>query len=521
MAAGAALIISADGLVVERNAAAAALMPEIVVGETATGGLPAWLTASAPGDVRGWIGDRSFVAHRLALQGGFTRWWLVDDTDHGLALRQLTAEREHTRFLIEASTSLLSTLNPERCMEVTARLAAKHLADAAVVVAPVAGRRLPMVLCTDGERVEHRSMPRDPATVPGLAEALRGFPPLPSRWIDPASAPEWVVPEGFGAVGSLVVMPLPGPGVPAGALLLLRSSGGTTFSDSEEECAVLFATRAGAALSAARLYAEQAAITDVLMRDLLPPQLPKLEGVEMAAGYRTSGDGERVGGDFYDIHHTDGEVGSGPGALVVLGDVCGKGLEAAVLTGKIRNTLHALLPMADDHHRMLTLLNRALLTSHHTRFATMVLASVTRSGGGARLRLTSAGHPAPLIVRHDGTVEETDTRGSLIGVLPTLTSRTTEVTLAPGETCLLFTDGIPEAKGGPMGDELFGEARLERALAQCAGMPAAAVVERVQMLASEWVGDGKHDDMALVAITAPGGTHLTAVDGTTPGRYTG
>ncbi|WP_336319950.1 GAF domain-containing SpoIIE family protein phosphatase [Streptomyces lavendofoliae] len=495
-------------------------MPDIVVGETATGCLPAWLTASAPGDVRGRIGDRSFVAHRLALQDGFTRWWLVDDTDHGLALQQLTAERERTRLLIEASTSLLSTLNPERCMEVTARLAAKHLADAAVVVAPVAGRRLPMVLCADGEHVEHRSMPHDPATVPGLAEALRGFPPLPSRWIDPASAPEWIVPEGFGAIGSLVVTPLPGLGVPAGALLLLRSSGGTTFGDSEEECAVLFATRAGAALSAARLYAEQAAITDVLMRELLPPQVPKLEGVEMASGYRTAGDGERVGGDFYDIHRTD-EASSGPGALVVLGDVCGKGLEAAVLTGKIRNTLHALLPLADDHHRMLTLLNRALLTSHHTRFATMVLASVTRSGGGARLRLTSAGHPAPLIVRHDGTVEETDTRGSLIGVLPTLNSRTTEVTLAPGETCLLFTDGIPEARGGPMGDELFGEARLGRALAQCAGMPAEAVVERVQMLASEWVGDGKHDDMALVAITAPRGTHLTAVDGTTPGRYTG
>lgn len=136
---------------------------------------------------------------------------------------------------------------------------------------------------------------------------------------------------------------------------------------------------------------------------------------------------ERVGGDFYDVHPAPVE---GDASLVVLGDVCGKGLQAAVMTGKIRNTMHALLPMADDHHRMLSLLNTSLLNTENARFATMVLASAARTGGSVELRLTSAGHPAPLILRSDGRVEEVSTRGTLVGVLPSLATETARVTLA-------------------------------------------------------------------------------------------
>ncbi|WP_348732334.1 SpoIIE family protein phosphatase, partial [uncultured Mycolicibacterium sp.] len=88
------------------------------------------------------------------------------------------------------------------------------------------------------------------------------------------------------------------------------------------------------------------------------------------------------------------------------------------------------------------------------------------------------------------------------------------------ETCLLFTDGVTEARGGPLGGEIFGDQRLSEALAECLGMPAEAVVERIMMLTSQWVGRLPHDDIAVVAITAPRRTHLTAVDGHTAGRYT-
>jgi serine phosphatase RsbU (regulator of sigma subunit) len=269
------------------------------------------------------------------------------------------------------------------------------------------------------------------------------------------------------------------------------------------------------------MFAQQGAITDVLVRDLLPPVLHQVGGVEYAGRYRASQHAERIGGDFYDVHPAaDGDDGQGGEALAVLGDVCGKGLEAAVLTGKVRTTLHALLPLAGDHQRVLGLLNNALLTSHDSRFVTLVLASVRRVGAHVRVRLTSGGHLPPLVLRASGEVQEVDTSGTLVGVLPEITSTTADVTLAPGETCLLYTDGITEALGGPMGDEMFGEQRLREALVDCAGMPADAIVEHVHMLASHWVGTGEHDDIAVLAITAPRGRHLTAVDGHGPGRYT-
>ncbi|CAM5402235.1 hypothetical protein SALBM135S_01308 [Streptomyces alboniger] len=513
------VVIGADGRVVEINAAASALLPAAHTGQSLPS--PSWLAAASgaahPASVSGAVGERFFSARPSAAAGGGTAWWLMEETEHRWALRELEAERGRTRFLAKASSALSSSLNQERCMDTTARLAADCLADAALVIAPIAAGKPAMVSCDDRGEVTRRTVGGAPESVPGLAEALRGFPPVPSRWIDPSTAPAWLVPEGFGEVGSLAITPLPGHGVSAGALILLRRTREAAFSDAEEALAGLFAARAGAAMSAARLFAEQNAISDTLMRELLPPDLGAIEEVEFAGGYRPSLDGERVGGDFYDVHPPGDDF---PETLAVLGDVAGKGLEAAVLTGKIRNTLHALLPLADDHARMLRLLNNALRTSHHTRFATLVMASVRRDERGVVLRLTSAGHPAPLVVRRDGRVEEADTRGSLIGVLPEIASRSARVRLAPGETCLLFTDGVTEARGGPLGDTMFGDARLRRALGECAGMPAEAVVERIQMAASQWIGDGCHDDIAVVAISAPRGAHLSAVNGTTRGRYT-
>ncbi|MGW5849967.1 PP2C family protein-serine/threonine phosphatase [Streptomyces sp. NPDC055254] len=515
------------------NEAAALILPAARPGCPVAQALPAWLAAAHsrysaplpaqrqgadPGPVvRGPIGDRAYEAHPTVRGDGTVVWWLVDDTDHRLAREALRRERERTSFLTRASDLLLSSLNPERCMDVTAQMAAEHLADAALVITPSRGRELPVVACLRGEGPSRSRVAADPEQVPGLGEALRGFPPVPSRWIDPAAAPHWLVPPGFGAVESIVITPLPGHGVPAGALVLLRGAGSETFTEGEEVFARLFAARAGAAMSAARLYGEQASITETLMRALLPPALHQVSGVEYAGGYRPSQDHERVGGDFYDVHPATVE---GQASLVVLGDVCGRGLEAAVMTGKIRNTMHALLPMADDHQRMLSLLNTSLLNTDNARFATMVLASAVREGNAVRLRLTSAGHPAPLILRCDGRVEEAPTHGTLVGALPAVTTETAVVMLAPGETCVLYTDGITEARGGPLGGSMFGETRLRRALTECAGLPAEAVVERVQMLASQWVGAGRHDDMAVVAISAPRTNHLSAVNGHTRGRFT-
>jgi serine phosphatase RsbU (regulator of sigma subunit) len=544
-----AVVVAADGTVRAINETGRLLFPDAAPGAAMAGSTPEWLVeahhathAAFPGPalppvsaelteagpeesapagavsslVHGWLDERSYEAHPVVHDDHSVTWWLIDDTDTRLAQDALRLERERAAFLSEASTALLGSLNLSRCMDVAATLAAEHLADAALVIAPASRSGFPMVSCVRGERPAQRQLSIDPDELPGLGEAVRGFPPVPSRWIDASMTPDWAVPEGFGEVGSVVVTPLPGHGVPAGALVLLRRAGQAGFSTEEEIFARLFAARSGAAMSAARMFAQQAAITETLMRELLPPTLHQVGGVDFAGRFRPSLVTERVGGDFYDVHPgLDGEA-----SLAVLGDVCGKGLDAAVLTGKVRNTLQALLPMAEDHARVLDLLNGALINSHTTRFVTLVLASVLRTGPDVQLRLTCAGHLPPLVVRRDGSVEEAATRGTLIGVLPDIQAATAEVTLLPGESCLLYTDGITEARGGPLGDEPFGEARLHTALTECGGLPAEAMVERVQMLASEWVGGGDHDDMAVLAITAPRGQHLTAVGGHSRGRYT-
>ncbi|MEU6405802.1 PP2C family protein-serine/threonine phosphatase [Streptomyces sp. NPDC046985] len=521
------LVVDRHGGLVRVNEAGQELLPEAADGDWLHERVPSWLSDAhqrisdglrhaSGGPLSGPVNDRLFEAHPTLGSDGNVVWWLVDETDRRLAETALKDAQTRSEILAEVSNALLSTLNVPRSMEVAASMAAEHLAEAAVLVAPAQGRRHALTYVRRGGPVTQVTRQIDVSAVPGLAEALQGFPPVPTRWINPDDIHDWVIPEGFaGPVGSVIVAPLLGHGVPAGALILLRSLTEQAFTEGEEIFARLFAARAGAALSAARMYSEQVGITATLMRELLPPRLGNVHGVEYAGGYRAAGDQERVGGDFYDVH-----PGSDPSqeTLVVLGDVAGKGLDAAVLTGKIRDTLHALLPLAEDHERVLDLLNGALLNSRHTRFATLVLASMRRREGRVEVRLTSAGHLPPLIVRTDGTVEEVPTHGTLVGALPTVAVRTVRTVLAPGETCLLYTDGITEARGGPLGDELFGERRLRRALSECAGLPAEAVVERVQMLAAQWLGTGRHDDMAAVAFSAPRKDPLKAVDGRTSGR---
>ncbi|MFD0636542.1 PP2C family protein-serine/threonine phosphatase [Catenulispora yoronensis] len=262
----------------------------------------------------------------------------------------------------------------------------------------------------------------------------------------------------------------------------------------------MFAARAGAAISAALLFTRQSALARTLAEDLMPPSLTRVGGVELAGGYRPAGDEQRLGGDFYDFH---GPTPDDPGVLVVFGDVSGKGVAAAMLAGRIRTSISVLRTVESDHERMLQSLNRALLSSRHTRFATLVLASARSVADGVAVRVTCGGHPPPLVVRTDGSVERAASRGTLIGAVESVRATSSEFLLAPGETCLLYSDGITDAVGGLSGTEHYGADRLEQALAGCAGLPAEAVVERIQMLAEQWLTSNRRDDMAVVAITAP------------------
>ncbi|MFP8903001.1 SpoIIE family protein phosphatase [Streptomyces atacamensis] len=532
------------------NAAARVLLPGLVPGVPLDDGVaPGWLVSAVRGGHReqdagavgtgeatgtagtataaaahGPLRGRAFTAYSAPLPDGHTAWWLSDVTGREDAERSLRSERESTAFLARASARLQASLNPRRCVVATARLAADHLADAAVVVRLSRDRRPEVTRAVSDGRLEEETPSAAVEEMPGLAEALAGFPPVSFRSVDPGRVPAWLLPSGFGRPASLTVVPLPGSGGIAGAMVLLRRAGsgsagpgedadpGEDTGSGEDAVTRIFAARAGAAISAAALYAEQVATVAVLQRELLPPALPHPEGVELAGAYRPAQSAQSVGGDFYDVHPADGP---GRDTDIVLGDVAGKGPEAAVLTGKIRNTLTALRLVESDHVRLLDLLNRALLSGPQDRFVTLVLASFGTpdpATGRVALRLTSAGHPPPLLLRLDGTVEAARTSGTLIGVLPEASATTCSTVLLPGETCLLYSDGVTEARGGPYG-EMFGEERLAEALASCAGLHARAVVERVGMLTSEWLAGREHDDIALVAVTAAHRTPLSAVGG--------
>lgn len=501
------VVCDADDVVVMLNAAAAELTPGLTPGRPLTSGPAGALfhPGHPEGDSRRVDhGQRLLLVRRESFGVAHRAWYLRDVTAESARTGALLAERRRTRFLMEAGRRLSASLNTRRCARVTVELAAAFLADTAMVVLPPAGRRRAgWVRATGGRPLQEGEVgTAATASVPGLAEALAGFPPAPSRWLDPAQVPGWLLPEGFGPAGHLLVTPLPGNGVPAGALVLARREGGPPFDEEAETLVRVFASRAGAAVSAAALYQEQSATNAILTADLLPPELPAPAGVELAGSLRAAQQAALIGGDFYDVYLPEP---GGPGEpVVVLGDVCGKGARAAVLAGQVRHCLRALLLVERRLERLVPLLNRALRACPSPNpYVTLVLGTL-RAGrdGHARVDLAVAGHPAPLILRRDGSVSEVGARGPLLGALPQAPVTPVSVDLAPGEVCLLYSDGITEAFGGPGGREMYGVRRLKDALATCAGMPVAAVVERLEQISTDWLGGAVQDDRALLAVQA-------------------
>jgi serine phosphatase RsbU (regulator of sigma subunit) len=500
------LCSAADDTILLANPAACALVPGLRPGDPLSAAPLPELAAAATGggdSFRSEHQDRFLYGRRRELDNGHYAWFLRDHTDERDRTAALEAERARAAFLADAGRRLSASLNLRRVRRTTVELAAEHLADAAVVIFPPDRRRhSAWSRALPGHQVEEGTLTEAKlADVPGLREVIDGFPPIPSRWLDASQAPGWLFPAAFGPIGALLVTPLPGNAEPAGALILARTGDQAVFSPEDEALARVFAARAGAALSAATLYQEQVETTAVLQADLLPPELPPTEGFELAGTYQAARETMLIGGDFYEVF---GPTATSRDTVVALGDVCGTGPEAAVLTGKVRQTLRALRLVDAGPETMLRVLNQALTESgRRQRFVTLVVGGITRvDHGRVRLELASGGHPPPLVLRADGTVEEVPAGGTLIGVMPQISVYPATVELAPGELCLLYSDGLTEARGGPAGAEQFGEARVHRALAECAGLPGSVTLERLRQLVSDWVHGGASDDIAMLAVRA-------------------
>jgi phosphoserine phosphatase RsbU/P len=273
--------------------------------------------------------------------------------------------------------------------------------------------------------------------------------------------------------------------------------------EAEQAHAEVEAARQVAETERARLHQ----VVAILQSSLLPAALPKIPGVEAAAYYHTAS-ADLLGGDFYDLFALgDGRWG------FFLGDVCGKGPEAAGVTSLVRYTLHAACLHSKDPAAALHLLNSALrerYSGNDLRYCTVVVGTLTPGAGTLEITLATGGHPPVLLLRADGTAHFLPTPGGmLVGVVPDPHFTTAGTSLETGDTLLLYTDGLTEArtKAGPR----YSEEDLHTfAQSLAPAGPQRTVTALTSLLKS--FGDGLDDDTALLALGIPAPAPAPAID---------
>ncbi|GAB2835508.1 PP2C family protein-serine/threonine phosphatase [Lentzea nigeriaca] len=439
----AVLVVDPAGLVRVRNAAAADRFPRLCLGERF---------------------DVHVAGRQHDLGDGWSAWYFTDSA------------LDHAHLRLAGGSSRQDTL------KTIVQLAAELLGEHCVAVVPATRDRLEWWRCDGGEP----TLVRTPRRASVLTEVLTGTSTLTR--ITSLGEGSWGVPEDFGCA---LAVPL---GV-GGALVVLRRS---EFAPNDVERVRLFGKHAAVALESASRLTEQQRTIEVLRSALLPLPLPEVRGVSLASVFIPAHQRALVGGDFYDVHpRTDGS------ATFALGDVCGHGLEAAVHSGRVRQSLQALSLVETNPVRLLHLLNTSLRATGSKLFTTIVVGElVPLSSGGVRLSLASGGHPAPLILRADGTVQDVSAPGAIVGILSDVRFHGEQVTLAPGDTLVLYSDGFTEARAHADRTELFGEQRLRAVLKECKGLSAEEIARHCEEAVLKWLDRDDHDDLALLAVQA-------------------
>ncbi len=243
-----------------------------------------------------------------------------------------------------------------------------------------------------------------------------------------------------------------------------------------------------------------ASLAHTLQQSLLPPHLPEVPGLELAARYLPAASGQEVVGDFYDVFQSSRSSWG-----VVMGDVSGKGPQAAALTGLARYTVRAAAMQSRIPSRVLRMLNDALLQqgdADDERFLTVAYANVRprQSDGPVEVTLCSGGHLPPLVHRADGAVELIRQPGTALGLFPEPVLHDRKVRLAPGDSLVLYTDGVTEARRD---DHEFGDDGLTAAVAETRGMPAADKARHLEQTVERFRDGRRHDDTAVLVLQVP------------------
>jgi serine phosphatase RsbU (regulator of sigma subunit) len=415
--------------------------------------------------------------------------------------------RVRAEFLVRAGEILSGSMDYEETLQNVATIAVPELVDWCAV----------QLLEEDGSIRQVAAAHADPAKVRLAWELQERYPPDPDA---PNGAPNVIRtgetevtpeitdelieagvpdPELRQIVKDLglratITAPLQAQGRVFGAVTFVSAESGRQFGSEDVQLVEELARRAGIAVDNARLYTERGRIAHTLQTELLPTDLPEIPFVEVAVRYLAAGELNEVGGDFYDIFPSavEGEW------MLVIGDVSGKGAEAAAVTALARYTLHAAALESSVPSDLLLKLNAALIAQRRGRdFCTACVALVVPREDTTRIRFAIAGHPPPVVLRADGTATLHGEPGTLLGIFEDPDLVDCSVELAPGDGILLYTDGVIEA-GRPLTQ--LGEEGLAEALAAARPASAAEAVDVAETVAIE-VQDGPvRDDIALLAV---------------------
>jgi PAS domain S-box-containing protein len=302
---------------------------------------------------------------------------------------------------------------------------------------------------------------------------------------------------------SYIAVPLPGIGRVLGAITLITTTwSGRRYGPADLALVEDMATRVALGLETASMHEEMRRVAQTLQASLLPSVPPAIPGLEVGTRYVAAGEGSVVGGDFFDVFAV------GPDAwAVVVGDVCGQGVEAATVTGLARHTVRSAALAHTSPASVLAHLNDVLLqvgdaatNEADPRFCTVCLGRVRLTPAGAAVTLSLGGHPRPYVVRSDGTMAQVGRPGNLLGVVEPAFVTDEELELGAGDALVLYTDGITERHSGT---SFFGDEGVERAITGTAGLSADDLAGRIEDAARRFVEGRPTDDMAVVVVRVP------------------
>ncbi|HEX2047604.1 MAG TPA: SpoIIE family protein phosphatase [Acidimicrobiales bacterium] len=431
------------------------------------------------------------------------------------AHEEAEAAAARLRFLLDVTTTLASPLAPDERLEALARQAAQAVCDLCVID----------LVERDGSIRRVAAATADPALQP-LADALRRLMAADPDGSHPSAAairtglselcPE-VTEERLRSIAtsaahfeaarqiqplSYVVVPLVGLGAVLGAIALVTTTtSGRRYGPSDLVLAEDMASRVAMGLETASMHEDMRRVAHTLQASLLPPVPPAIPGLEVGTRYVAAEEGAVVGGDFFDV------FALGPDAwAVVVGDVCGQGVEAATVTGLARHTVRSSAIEHESPASVLSHLNDVLLGmgagagEGDPRFCTVCLSRLELTSAGAAVTLAVGGHPLPYVVGGGGEVRQVGRPGSLLGVMEGARVSDEQVEIGPGDALVLYTDGITERH---LGASFFGEAGLEQALADAVGLTADEIAARIEESARRFVEGQPADDMAVVVVRVP------------------